>query len=516
MNRWGTTLLLSLTAVLTLTQCAAPPQEGADTAAPAQQAQDAGTAVVGEDGFSIALDGVTVRAPAGVAPVGTTVEVATTAKPLPERWGGFATTLADGIDIRIGDGLQPQAPVTISYPDLKPGSEVFVVAESADGSGDVLDQPAGAAFEVTTEHLSGFWPVLVNLSDFARDVTRSVTDMLQLTSPTPDCFVRNGRYPDLDMRISEVRDDVVWPCLSRGVADDVALALQSNSPLAWRTKTAPAWKATPPTAYSAANIVALSAWRTTSPNAADEVMLLPGEEVTFATTAPPASTSVGLLIDPVLSQVRALALGLDFLLPAKVTDRVARSECLPDLLRSGAVSNTPSATGFAAIIRCFGSAIGGGGGALVSLLAGAPAALWAQLEGALRSAFGQDDVLFTVENTDEDAVGSGDPIDRAAVEAWLGEWTGPITQSGAPEYSVKMNLTHNGRTVVGTVEYPELACSGQLDDARLDNSLLSIEETITVRGRCVSSVDLELTLLPGEIHYHFDRSGGGDGVLRRP
>jgi hypothetical protein len=113
--------------------------------------------------------------------------------------------------------------------------------------------------------------------------------------------------------------------------------------------------------------------------------------------------------------------------------------------------------------------------------------------------------------------GTGDLINRADVAAWLGEWTGPIDQSGYKQpYSVHMKLAHNGRTVVGTVQYPELSCSGTLDNARLKGNVLSIEEAITVNGSCVTNVHLELTLRANEIIYHFDASGGGDGVIRRP
>lgn len=114
--------------------------------------------------------------------------------------------------------------------------------------------------------------------------------------------------------------------------------------------------------------------------------------------------------------------------------------------------------------------------------------------------------------------GTGAPIARADVENWLGTWSGPVDQEGSRPYSVQLHLEHDGRTVVGTVVYPELSCSGVLNDARLDGGVLSITETITEgTGNCFSPVDLELTLGDDEIAYHFgsEQHGDGNGVLRR-
>lgn len=503
----------AMIAMALLAQCANT-QSGTAVVTGPEPAATAVETVVDDSGFIAVVEGATVSAPADVAPAGTPVRVAVIDRQLPERWGRFAAPLAGGLQVELGNGLQPQSPVTISFNGLDAGNDVFVLSESADQNPALLGQPIGDELVVTTDHLSSFWPILVDVGRFADSIFRTATDALQMTTPQPDCFVGSGRYPDLDMRISEVRGDVVWPCLRQGAG--TTLALRSNSSVAWRVKTAPAWDAQSPTSLTAANAVALAAWQRAGSDTEDQILLLPGESVDYTVAKAPAATTIGLQVDPVMSQVRTLALALGFLLPQRTADRISQAECLPDLLSSGAVENTPSATGFAAIFRCFGAAIGGGDGALVNLLAAAPAALWAQLEGILRSSTGVDEVTFTVESTDAEATGTGEPIERAAVEQWLGEWTGAVDQPGSPPYSVRLSLSHNGRTVVGTVAYPELACSGELDDASLAGNVLAIEETITVNGRCLTSVDLDLTLRPGEIGYHFSRSGGGDGVLRRP
>lgn len=114
--------------------------------------------------------------------------------------------------------------------------------------------------------------------------------------------------------------------------------------------------------------------------------------------------------------------------------------------------------------------------------------------------------------------GTGAPIARADVEKWLGTWSGPVDQEGSRPYSVQLHLEHDGQTVVGTVVYPELSCSGVLNDASLEGGVLSITETITEgTANCFSPVALELTLSENEIAYHFasERHGDGSGILRR-
>ena len=112
---------------------------------------------------------------------------------------------------------------------------------------------------------------------------------------------------------------------------------------------------------------------------------------------------------------------------------------------------------------------------------------------------------------------TGAVIDRDTVDPWLGDWTGSVSQASVSAYTVNMHLAHDGRTVVGTVDYPELSCSGRLDHAALSGNVLSVQENIDVNtaGRCITPVTLSLALNPGEVVYSFDSQGGGSAVLHR-
>ncbi|MCV7194103.1 serine/threonine-protein kinase [Mycolicibacterium brumae] len=114
---------------------------------------------------------------------------------------------------------------------------------------------------------------------------------------------------------------------------------------------------------------------------------------------------------------------------------------------------------------------------------------------------------------------TGAEINRAAVEQWLGGWNGTVSQpaSQTPVYTVQLQLEHDGRTVVGTIVYPELSCSGRLDHAALSGNVLTLQENITVntRGKCVTPSTLTLMLRPNEIGYGFGNDGGGQATLNR-
>lgn len=111
---------------------------------------------------------------------------------------------------------------------------------------------------------------------------------------------------------------------------------------------------------------------------------------------------------------------------------------------------------------------------------------------------------------------SGQDIDSAEIDNWLGGWTGVVEQANYGSYSVEITLSHDGRTVVGTVAYPELGCVGTLEDPRLTGGVLYAHEALTTLGQCVTGTPLELALDSESIAYHYDHGGAtGDATLRR-
>ena len=205
-------------------------------------------------------------------------------------------------------------------------------------------------------------------------------------------------------------------------------------------------------------------------------------------------------------------------IPDEIASRLDSAKCIQGLISAGTLDEEASGSGMAAAARCIGAVAGGVVASIIGIVTDGGAALWTQLEGAIRTVLSADDVSFEVAEIPADAIGDGSPIPVDQVRGMLGTWKGPINQTGSRKYSVLLSLRHDGRTVVGSVAYPELRCNGYLHAAKLMSGTLHIAETITKNGSCVEEVPLELTLQGDKLHYHFDggrRHGEGTGLLTR-
>ncbi|WP_435084737.1 hypothetical protein [Gordonia hongkongensis] len=353
--------------------------------------------IVTERGFATSVEGVAVTGRAGVAPVGTQVDVSAAPGTLPAGWEQFATLAGTGVRVSLGNGKQPQAPIELSFESVAAGEDVFVLSRSSDGATELLDRPTSGPLVVTTDHLSEFWPIVLKVNDFIDSMFSSASAAIELSTPQPECFVRDGNYVELSARVSPVAGDAMWPCLERAGNAGVALKIDSNSATAWTVQTSSStWVASHPTAFTAANVVAQAAWSSLVVDDREQTaLLLPGESAGF--TSPELTpTTVTMTVDAPMSQVRTLALALDILLPEEVMEVVGRAECIPDLVRSGVIDEEPNAAAIGAMIRCLGDVAGGAAGAFLGLVAAAPGALFAQFEGLLRTIIGTNELTFSV------------------------------------------------------------------------------------------------------------------------
>lgn len=366
------------------------------------QPRSSATTTVGEHGFELAVDGVAARGPAGVAPPGTEVRLDIVDHEMTADLGQFATTIGSTVRLELGDDLQPSAPIEL----------IFDVAAGEGGQPFVLGQsdesPLGAEFLETTwsaedgrltaqaEHLSWFSPVRVDSASLGERFGTWISEFLGSRTSPPACYGEEVRFRGLTFTIDAVQDDVVWPCLVPD-EDTLRLSLQSNSGLVWEVLTFPEGTPAPQSATSLSGAVTLALFNQMDAVLEGVGVVVPRE--TFATdfSAADAFRVVEVQVEPGLSQVATIMWGLDLLFPASWLEKVARAECLIDIVTS--TTSGASADILRTILSCVGTFLGGAVGAVVSILLSAPALLAAQLEGIFREIADSNNVRFDVNAT---------------------------------------------------------------------------------------------------------------------
>ncbi len=471
---------------------------------------------VTENGVEYNSDFVAVTAPAGVAPVGTALSIAPTEAPIPGEWAAFATPAAPAVEITLGAGEQPRKSITINFKGVERTDATFVITETG-GQVALLPRLPTGTLTTETEHLSRFWPVTVDVTRYASYAVEYVANALQITAPAPACYQSDGLYPDVGARISRVAGDAAWPCISRTERSSVEFSLQSNSAPAWIVSTKPAWDVQYPTTLGLASAIASATWLNTAPNRAHNALLLSESAVNF-TAERAEDTLIRMEVDPVMSQVRTAALAVDIFLPDEAAETLNKGDCVKDLVQAGTLTDEASGAGMGAVVGCIGAGVGGVVGAVLGIVVDGASALWTQLEGLVRTAMRTDDITFEIDQIPVDSA-PGTSIPEAVAKSMAGTWTGPVDQPGSRDYSVILSLRQQGDTLVGSVEYPELECSGYLHRAHIVDDKLLIQETISKNGSCVEEVGLELYIRDGKLDYYFgprtDQRNTGTALLAR-
>ena len=108
------------------------------------------------------------------------------------------------------------------------------------------------------------------------------------------------------------------------------------------------------------------------------------------------------------------------------------------------------------------------------------------------------------------------PTKRVERAKLVGTWTGPINQPGSRDYSLILKLDVVDGLLSGTVEYPELGCSGTAKESAV-RSRVRMSETITSdpEATCIATGDFVLTLIRnGKLRWQYSSHGVvADGVL---
>lgn len=320
--------------------------------------------VVGEQGAELTVDGVGITVPAGAAPVGTKVKAAFEGQDPIESQDAHMEALAKPFKITLGDGVQPEKPLTVSIPvDQSLIGEdaeglLFAMMIQSEGTDDpdiveaTWDMETGAV-TAQVPHLSLVWPVSFDLNSMMQEVRDTVMQGLGIEYPEPSC---TGDEPVIaNYTYTTTSPAQAWLCLSE---DDGALSVTvtPNSPLAFLTSADEDTVARSTADVSISAVSSLLANHGLGFNAESKAMVMPGVETKFLFDGPPDEVTLNFEQFPAAMLVAVLAQVLEVAVGGLDSATVAMIEtggCVQSAIGVVEVGESLSAESVAAVIRTF-------------------------------------------------------------------------------------------------------------------------------------------------------------------
>lgn len=250
-------------------------------------------------------------------------EVADAPPPLPS----FLSIESPGAKLVLSDGGQPSQPVTLSFgfegkrvpPVTEDVVPVVVAVSEGTSQPEVLRSqwnPTTKTLRAMTEHLSGFFPALVDLKAVGDMFATAVNGYLGIADAKPECVGQPLTVGDVTYRAEPESVPAAWPCLAAD-GDTIRVDLHSNSPNGWLVRSAPVTKdVSVDLQPDVNNLVSQAAYNTIfAASVGDGTFLLPGgtTHLRFAKDTPP--TLVGLRADPGVTLINGFSVGLNTLFP---------------------------------------------------------------------------------------------------------------------------------------------------------------------------------------------------------
>lgn len=225
LDRSRRVLIVLVCAVLVITGCSADPAE------PATVDDGVSEGELSEEGLTLTLDGIVVTVPASAAPQGTLVRLALahvpgtvpaeTSPAIPQ--GTEVVSVSESISITLGDGLQPEAPISIVFPiedgalEKAPdeGTALVMRSVSADGAVSLAEGVFNASartFATQTDHLSFFEVFKIDLGEAVAQAKTGLLQSVGLEYPQPGCTRDIARLDGYAYAVAQPPQS--WLCVS--------------------------------------------------------------------------------------------------------------------------------------------------------------------------------------------------------------------------------------------------------------------------------------------------------------
>jgi hypothetical protein len=334
----------------------------------AQKNTEASQSVVGDNGADLTVAGVHIIVAAGAVPAGTKVEASFEDRNPEGVDGESLRVLAKAFKIKLGDGLQPSKPLTVTVPvdksllasweEIDTSKTVAMMVQSEGASTPdlvqaVLDPEAGT-ITAQVPHLSWVWPVQLNLGAVMKTVRDTIMQSLGIEYPKPDCVDKPVTIGASTYRA--VSPAQAWLCVGESNGS-LTVTASPNSPIPFLTATAPAAAASNKVEVSGATAFSVALAQNSGFIKKHQSIMMPGADAQYTFDGTPASVRIGfqqypaMLLISILSKVFDTALGA--FVRSNALEILEGAGCMQNIVDTSQAGSKLTAASASGIVKSF-------------------------------------------------------------------------------------------------------------------------------------------------------------------
>lgn len=306
--------------------------------------------------------------PAGAAPVGTKITAAFENQN-PAGFDGLnMKVLARAFRIRLGDGLEPSKPLTVTIPVDKSllieeqsddTATTIVMAVQSEGSStpDLVMgtwDASASTFTAQIPHLSWVWPVQLNLDSIMKNVRDTVMHSLGIEYPKPACADKPVTVGVATY--TPISPGQAWLCVSESQGSLIVTA-SPNSPIPFMVASAPASAATNDAKVGIATSFSLALAANLGFTKDSTAIMMPEADAKFTFSGAPSEVKLGFSQYPAMLLVSILAKTLDVAVGkignAVHLDKIADAACAQNIIDTSTAGKALSPATAAGIVKSF-------------------------------------------------------------------------------------------------------------------------------------------------------------------
>lgn len=323
---------------------------------------------VGDNGADLTVAGVHIVVPAGAVPVGTKVE-ASFEDHSPSGADPDVKTLAQAFKIRLGDGLEPSKPLTVTVPVDKgqliaqqgadTATTVAMMVQSEGASAPDLVKgtwdPAAGTITAQVPHLSWVWPVQIDLGAVMNNVRTFIMQGLKIEYRKPDCVDKPVAINGTTYKA--VSPAQVWLCVGESNGA-LTVTASPNSPIPFLAVPTPSAEPTTKTEVNKATAFAVGVADNSGFTKKHQALVMPGVDAEFAFDGAPADdVAIGfsqypaMLLVSILAEVFDVALG--HYTDSKALEAIEKADCMQNVVDTSQAGKPLSPEVAAGVVKSF-------------------------------------------------------------------------------------------------------------------------------------------------------------------